>query len=224
MRSSRLVVRHRGVAAKHAINELRACEPAFLIVVVERQQLIERLDRFLFAVFDFDAFDEPLLFQPGGDEPLLALVGVGEQFQGFLEWRGIGGLAPFLAGLAQAPGREGAIGVVLERRLERTGGFDPDVGVVVAEPLIEERLALRRRRADAIFDDAQVRDQDRRRQLGVRQQVGVFLFVVELLRSGLLFRRIGLGEGRVTHETEQGEDHDEVRKAVHGIASEETVG
>src|SRR5262249_21030719 len=78
------------------------------------------------------------------------------------------------------------------RGLEIASGFHPDVGVVIAEPLIEIRLGLRGVGADAILDDAQIGDALGRHQLRVRQLAVVLLviFVVgplfDALRIGLL--------------------------------------
>ena len=58
---------------------------------------------------------------------------------------------------AQAPPGHGAVGIVARRGLERAARFHPDVGVVIGQSLIEERLALGRVRADAVGKQAQAR-------------------------------------------------------------------
>ena len=177
----RLVERHRAVSP---LGDLGAGEPAFLVVLVEREQLIERRGCLLlplvsgvfghmprscsFAVIS--SFSRWLVF--GSSVFALLQCEILRRLEVSRRQRRLSettretqqrvrfrhrGLAPFLQGFRKAEPGERAIGVMLQGRLEVAGRFHPDVRVVIAERLIAERLALRRRRADAVAIDAEVR-------------------------------------------------------------------
>src|SRR5262245_40622758 len=106
---------------------------------------------------------------------------------------------------------------MLERGFERASGFHPHVGVVIAEPLIEERLAFGRRCADAVFDDAQIRDQLRGHQLRVFEAAVVLVVVgfgLLFLVVGLLVTRLSRRRGNEEAEQQKRDGRDE--DAMHG--------
>ena len=65
--------------------DLRACEPAFFVVIVKRQQFVERCRGFLLALVGTDAGDHALFLQLGLDNQALALTGLGHQLFGLFE-------------------------------------------------------------------------------------------------------------------------------------------
>ena len=66
------------VAGPAVTRELRPGVPRLLIVLVQRDQLVDGLGRGLAAVFDFEVADQPLLLQAGGDEQSFAVAGLRE--------------------------------------------------------------------------------------------------------------------------------------------------
>src|SRR5262249_6213211 len=122
--------------------------------------------------------------------------------------------APLLEGPAQFPPGESTIWILERRRFEGADRFHPDVGVVVAESLVDERLALWRGRADGILEQTEMRLDFAGGQSGQRQ-------------PGRPCRGSRLGGGRRgwrghggllsnrERRAEQGEDQDRHRTAEH---------
>src|SRR5262249_45345621 len=147
--------------------KLGAEVPAFLIVVVESEQIVDRGDGLALARFAVSRTRGlPLLLHSREDEHLFAVARPSFQFVGLeqgrggivaadgfqrgvqsptdQERRGIVALhvaaVPRLKRPAHPPPCHRTLGIVLERRLERARRLHPYVGVVVAESLIEKRL------------------------------------------------------------------------------------
>src|SRR5262249_56953382 len=147
-------------ASATAAGKVSPVVPRLLVVVMHGKQVVDGVDRcFLAGLAIAGAWRLSLLLHASQDELLLTEAGVALQLIRLEQCLGRLIIAPpLLEGAAQFPPGEGAIRVVNGRRLERAGRLPPDVGVAVAEPLIDERLALRRGRADRVLEQAEVGD------------------------------------------------------------------
>ena len=95
----RFIKRH---AAVGPVGQLGPVEPTFLVLVKERQQLVNRFDGFFFSIGGCDAGAHPFFLEASLNQQLLAVAGMRQELLRLLEGHGMLPLAPFFDG-AQRP-------------------------------------------------------------------------------------------------------------------------